>query len=202
MTVLTYDIAALVANSYGTFYVDADDRCWGPSINVSRGWREEDDWKFSISHSSSSSSEKNEEALTAVERMVANLTNAADTLRDMMARVPEFEAAYQQHRAEAKAAYEAECAAKQMLIDLDTQLTPQQIGVALGRAAVELKHSPPYSDAMRVLELRKRGGTTDDTVTVIGTLTNGGAVQWRLGGSVISLAKLKEAMANYAEIVE
>lgn len=201
MTVKTYDVAQLVESGYATFYVSDDDRWNGPSISINRDWREPaenllDNWKFSVSYSSSSSSDKNVDGLLKLDLFRLQLADLADTMRDMMNRVAEFEAAYQVKRAREKAEYEARVAAAQAKKDADTKLTPSQIGHLIATMAVDIKHGGKYKVSVRV---RPRGD--DVTHRVTARRTCGDAVQFKFRDETVSKAKLATILADYAEIV-
>jgi hypothetical protein len=203
MTVLNYDLRALATQAYGSFTTDPADTWNSPAINVRREWNYKDDaapadlWLFSIVYGSANSALRNEASAQAAEALAANLVDLVDTMRDMRSRVDEFEAAYQVNMDALRAQSKAEQAAAAQAEADDSRVTKAQAEHAIATMAADVRHGGKTSVTKVV---RKRG--RKDTVYFGASRTWGNAVQFKLGGQVISKARLAERLQAFAEITE
>jgi hypothetical protein len=187
-----------------TVYVNPEDRWNSASVYVTRRWGDEGEtdllklWKLNISHSSSSTSQKNVDAILHTGLMITQLQECIEIARFVMNNIGNVEAAYQEMKAAERAIYEAKRAAEQALIDADTQITTSQAAHLVASICVDIKHGGKYKIAKR---LRHRG-STNMYARLVARRTDGGAVQFKLNNTVVPKSKLDALIANYAEICE
>ena len=198
MTVQAYDIAQVVED--GQFKPFGS---WSePCIYVRRTWSNSqkeaalDRWSFSINHSSSSSCTYNVDALLKTSLMALQLTDCIDTLRDMMNRVDEFEAAWEANKFAAKAEAEKAAAEAQAKIDADTFIGVRQAAHLVATWVVDVQQAGCWFNARH--KVRVRGEETWLVVEI--SKTSRGAAQFKLQHSVIPRAKLITRLADFAEI--
>ena len=202
MNVTVEQLETLVRDNGGTFtiYVNPEDRWNSPSVYVTRQWGDNEDldklWKVNISHSSSSTCNKNVDAILATGLLVTQLNTAIEITRTVLANLGNLEAVWQTKRAAELAEAEARAAERQAKIDADKQLSDRDIGHLIATMCVDIKHGGQYRI---VKNLRQRG--SENTHRLIARKTEGGAVQFKINGVLYSKAKLADVLVKYAAVV-
>lgn len=195
---MSIDFQALV-NEHGnsfSLYTDDADKWNSPSVYVYRSYSGA--WTVKISHSSSSSSTEGTKSILAAALMITNLQRCIDIAQECLARVDDMEAAYTAYHEAQRAEHEARRAAEQAVIDADTQLTSREVAHLVATMAVDIKHGGKYKVAKR---LRVRG-STERFARLVARQTEGGAVQFKLNGTVMPKSKLDALLVKYAAIVD
>jgi len=197
MTILKYDLNLIASGDQTSISADPTNRWDAPSIYISRLYRDDADWRFSISHSSSSSSAYGVDAILKAELLRLQLADLIETVQELMTKQDELKALRLAHKAHERAEWETQLAAVQAKKDADTKLTPSQIGLLLAETVVQIKHAGKYKV---VHTLRRRGEET--TTRLVARSTSGGAVQFKLGGELYSKAKLADRLVDFAEVLK